>query len=187
MEYVVIIIKHIDHNYKGGKRTTVDEFKRLGITILTPFNTQIGKKYKLGIFTIIPLPAIHNVECRTFLIQVDNNNILFATDTNALPKINIKIDYFIVEVNFLEKMREQAVLQDNANFLHLNGVFHNHHSLESAIEYFKDLDYKAKKIITIHSSNSGIFSKQETIEKLSPFADYVDVAKNNTNYILEEI
>jgi hypothetical protein len=101
----------------------------------------------------------------------------------------VKIDYFIVEVNYIERIREQVVLSDKeSNGLHLNGIYQNHHSLESAVEYFASLGYKPKKIITIHKSNSGLFSESETIDELSRFAkETVSVAENNTEFVLEEI
>lgn len=177
---------HIDH----ALPKTIEEVKKVGLKILCPTNTKIGKRYKLGSFEIIPLPAIHNVECRAYLIKVGGDTVLFATDTRLLPKVNnVKIDYFIVEVNYIERIREQAVLSDNeSNGLHLNGIYQNHHSLESAVEYFESLSYKPKKIVTIHKSNSGLFRETETIAELSRFAnETVAVAENGKNYILEEI
>ena len=177
---------HIDHRLPK----TYEEVKKIGLKVITPTNTKIGKRYKLGSFEIIPLPAIHNVECRAYLIRVGGDTVLFATDTRLLPKVNnVKIDYFIVEVNYIERIREQVVLSDNeSNGLHLNGIYQNHHSLESAVEYFESLPYKPKKIITIHKSNSGLFREPETIEELSRFAkETVAVAENGKNYILEEI
>ena len=177
---------HIDHFIPK----TYDELKGLGIKILTPTNTQIGKKYKLGSFEIIPLPCIHNVECRAYLIRVGGDTIMFATDTRLLPKVNnVKIDYFIVEVNYIERIREQVVLTDNeSNGLHLQGIYQNHHSLESAVEYFSSLDYKPNYIITIHKSNSGLFNENSVVEELSRFTKKgCYVAENGNHYLLEEI
>jgi hypothetical protein len=178
-------LEHFDHN----NDKTNNELSKIGIKILSHNNTQIGKKYKLGSFEIIPLPCIHNVECRAYLIRVGGDTIMFATDTRLLPKVNnIKIDYFIVEVNYIERIREQVVLTDNeSNGLHLQGIYQNHHSLESAVEYFAILTYKPKKIVTIHKSNSGLFSENEVVEELSRFANEVFVATNGENYVLEEI
>ena len=177
---------HIDH----ALPKTIEEVKKVGLKILCPNNTKIGKRYKLGSFEIIPLPAIHNVECRAYLIRVGGDTVLFATDTRLLPKVNnVKIDYFIVEVNYIEPIREQAVLSDNeSNGLHLNGIYQNHHSLESAVEYFESLPYKPKKIVTIHKSNSGLFDEKSVIAELSRFAkESVAVATNGQTYELEEI
>ncbi len=179
-------ISHRGHQDHLKKDNDV-RLRECGISILSHDNTEIGKKYKLGNFDIIPLPAIHNVECRSFLIKVDGNTILFATDTSQLPKINVKIDYFIIEVNYIDKLREQAVLQNDSNWLHLSGIYKNHHSLESAVDYFEELDYKPKKIITIHKSNSGLFNKDIVIETLKRYCNDVEVANNNTEYVLEEI
>lgn len=177
---------HIDHFIPK----TYNELKKVGVKILTPTNTQIGKRYKLGNFEIVPLPCIHNVECRGYLIKVGGDTLLFATDTRLLPKVkNVKFDYFIVEVNYIEAIREQVVLTDNeSNGLHLNGIYKNHHSLESAVEYFSSLDYKPKYIITIHKSNSGLHIDSEVKKALSRFAkEEVCIAENNTKFILEEI
>ena len=181
----------IDHTHQDHwLPKTYEEVKKIGLKVITPTNTKIGKRYKLGSFEIIPLPAIHNVECRAYLIRVGGDTVLFATDTRLLPKVNnVKIDYFIVEVNYIERIREKVVLSDNeSNGLHLNGIYQNHHSLESAVEYFESLPYKPKKIITIHKSNSGLFDCQCVIDELSRFVkESVVVATNGQNYILEEI
>lgn len=173
--------KHSDHWQEKIEK----QLFGLGIETLLPENTQIGKRYKLGDFDIIPLPAKHDVTCQSYLIKANGTNILFATDTQVLPIVkNIKIDYFIVEVNFIEQIREQAVLQcDDA---HLGKVYQTHHSLENAVEYFERLSYKAKKIVTIHKSSSGLFSKEETIKRLSQFAEDVFVAENGSYYELQE-
>jgi phosphoribosyl 1,2-cyclic phosphodiesterase len=178
--------EHIDHRLPK----TYEAVKKIGLKVITPTNTKIGKRYKLGSFEIIPLPAIHNVECRAYLIRVGGDTVLFATDTRLLPKVNnVKIDYFIIEVNYIERIREQEVLSDNeSNGLHLNGIYQNHHSLESAVEYFDSLPYKPKKIVTIHRSNSGLFDEKSVVDELSRFAkEGVSVAENNTEFVLEEI
>ena len=176
--------EHIDHIDKK----TYNELKKVGVKIITPTNTKIGKRYKMGSFEIVPLPANHNVECRAYLIRVGGDTVLFATDTRMLPKVkNVKIDYFIIEVNFIERIREKVVLGDSeANCLHLNSIYQNHHSLESAVEYFEELPYKAKKIITIHKSNSGLFDEKEVVYDLEKFGE-VFVASNGTQFVLEEI
>lgn len=178
--------EHQDHRLTK----TYEEVKKIGLKVITPTNTKIGKRYKLGSFEIVPLPCIHNVECRGYLIKVGGDTVLFATDTRLLPKVNnVKIDYFIVEVNYIERIREQVVLSDNeGNGIHLNGIYQNHHSLESAVEYFESLPYKPKKIITIHKSNSGLFDCQCVVGELSRFAkERVSVAENGKTYELEEI
>ncbi len=183
--WLVIFIEHTDHIDKK----TYDELKKVGVKIITPTNTKIGKRYKLSSFEIVPLPAIHNVECRAYLIRVGGDTVLFATDTRLLPKVNnVKIDYFIIEVNYIERIREQVVLSDSYDSsIHLNGIYQNHHSLESAVGYFESLPYKPKKIVTIHKSNSGLFDEKSVVDELSKYAKEVYVASNGQDYPLEEI
>lgn len=175
--------EHKDHlNSK-----TKTQLENCNINILSYRNTQIGKRYKLGNYDIIPLPSTHNVECRSFLIKANGEYILFATDTSQLPKVNVKVDYFIIEVNYLESLREEAIIKDSNNLTHLRGIFFNHNSLEETIEYFESLNYKPKKIITIHKSNSGLFSKTKVLDALKKYSNEVYVAENKTKYVLEEI
>lgn len=175
--------KHIDHlNLK-----IEDQINKCNIKILSCKNTKVGKRYKLGKFDIIPLPTTHNIECHSYLIKADGEYILFATDTSQLPKVNVKVQYFIVEVNYIESLREEAILKDGDNLTHLMGIYFNHNSLEGAVEYFSELDYRPKKIITIHKSNSGLFSKSKVLETLKDYSNEVYVAEDNTEYILEEI
>jgi Cft2 family RNA processing exonuclease len=181
----------LDHTHQDHLLPkTYEEVKKIGLKVISPTNTKIGKRYKLGSFEIVPLPAIHNVECRAYLIKVGGDTVLFATDTRMLPKVtNVKIDYFIIEVNYIERIREAVVLSDTeSNGLHLNGIYQNHHSLESAVEYFDSLPYKPKKIVTIHRSNSGLFDEKSVVDELSRFAkEGVWCATNGQDYILEEI
>lgn len=179
------IVSH--HHNDHLNSNTKAQIEKCNISILSYNNTRIGKRYKLGNFDIIPLPCTHNVECRGYLIKADGDYILFATDTGQLPKVNVKVDYYIIEVNYLQSLREQAILRDSDNLIHLRSIFFNHNSLEETKEYFESLDYKPKKIITIHKSNSGLFNTNEVLETLKPYANEVYVAENNTKFILEEI
>lgn len=182
IEGAIYTHKHSDHWQEKTER----ELLGMGYEVLSPNNTEKGKRYRVGKFDIIPLPAKHNVECCGYLIRVDGKTILFSTDTKVLPKVkNIKIDYFIIEVNFIERIWEECAKMSEDT--HLGIVYQNHHSLENAVEYFSSLKYKPKKIVTIHRSSSGLFDKAETIESLSRFADEVEVAEGGGSYILEEI
>ena len=182
IEGCILSHSHGDHLDKK----MANKIQECRIPIISLKNSQIGKKYRLGAFDIIPLPAKHNVECRAYLIRVGNKWIMFATDTQVLPKVNVKVDYFIVEINYINRIREEMILKDEENERHFTGLFFNHHSLERAIDYFGELSYKAKGIYTIHKSNSGLFNEEEVKYVLQPFAEDVQVIKNKSFYVLEK-
>lgn len=170
---------HDDHFNKS----LYNKIKNCGFDILTNENTNIGKSYKLGEFTVVPLPCKHNVNCFAWAIKVGNDTILFATDTAIIPRVKTQINHFIVEVNFIEQLRQEMVVK-GADLSHINIVSKNHQSLESCVEYFDKLSYKPKNIITIHKSNSGLFDSALAINSLKKYATIVQVAKNGEEYIL---
>lgn len=172
---------HGDH----ANKQALKELSAIGLTILSPKNANIGKKYKLGAFDVIPLSAIHNIECMSYLINSSDQWILFSTDTQALPKVaNVQIDHFIVECNYDERLREKEILNSRGDTLHLQGIYQNHHSLQNAIAYFKELPYKPKSIVAIHKSNSGLLDCDTALNELSVFADKVYVAEEKKGYQL---
>lgn len=179
---VALSHNHFDHL----NLNLYNKIKGLDLKIISPKNTSIGKKYKVGEFVIVPLPCKHNVDCYGYLIMVDGEKVLFATDTAILPRVNIKVDHFIVEVNYIESIRESAILSGN-DLSHFNSIYQNHHSLESTVEYFEKLNYKPTNIITIHKSNSGLFNGKIVKEELKIFCENINVATNGTEYILQEI
>lgn len=179
LQGVIVSHYHDDHFNKS----LYDKIKNCGFDILTNDNTNIGKPYKLGEFIVSPLPCKHNIDCSAWAIKVENEVILFATDTAIIPRVKTHINHFIVEVNFIEQIRQEMVVK-GIDLSHINIVSKNHQSLESCVDYFNKLDYKPKNIITIHKSNSGLFDSTITINALKKYATNVQVAKNGEEYIL---
>lgn len=183
----VLSHEHTDHNAINGKNRTSDLLEQLGIKILSPKNSSVGKKYKLGSFEIIPTLNKHNVICYGYVIKVNNQIIYFSTDTSKLTKFNnIKIDHFIVECNYCEVICSKFMIKSNTNLIHLQNIFDNHCSLDYLDNYIKSLNYKPKTLITIHKSNSGYFDSKLVTTTLKDYADNFYIANNNSTYILGE-
>lgn len=181
----IVTHKHKDHDYLNGKLLT-SEMVESFVNVLSPENSEIGKVYQLGNFKIIPVEHKHNVKCFGYLIKIDNQVIYYATDMQyPIGFENLKVDHFIIECNYIDKLRDKELLSTNSNPIHLNGIAKNHCSLETLVEYFGKLNYKPKSILTIHSSNSNLFSRENVEKELGKFTDNVQVVFNNKKYVLK--
>ena len=76
------------------------------ITVLKP-----RRKYKIGLFSVMPIPAFHNVECYSFIIEHESfGRLAFITDSFQWP-YNVKdINTLMIEANFDEQLRANAIL-----------------------------------------------------------------------------
>ena len=182
VEGVIISHHHSDHNYKMGKLRVSDCLENSLIPTYYPGNCEIGKLYDLGDFKVIPLECVHNVECYGYLIMVDNKKILFATDTQIIPNINIICDYYMVEVNYdLDMLEEtmQKMMTDSQEEIprHIQSVYANHSALQTVEDYFEYhlKDKKVKGIFTIHASMSGFLNPIKVYERLSKYSDSIVV------------
>jgi hypothetical protein len=189
----IISHNHGDHNYKAGKKkTNKDLLEQSGIEVICTDNAKTGKTYKMGDYEIIPLEALHNITCYCYLIKCDGEITLFATDTNILPRIKgMKVDTFILEVNHSINIMNEIINDSRGKeenffksdtYLHMIAVSGNHMSLERVVQYIKGLDYKPKKLFTIHASNSGFFNEGYAISELSKYVDKIEVMKDGGNY-----
>lgn len=183
----VLSHEHTDHNAINGKNRTSDLLEQIGIKIISPANSKLYTKYKLGNFEIIPVECKHNVICYGYVIKIENKYIYFATDTFSIKSIeNLHIDYFIVECNYCDYLCEDAMIKENTNLVHLQNIMNNHQSLDTLNRYFNNLGYKPNTIITIHKSNSGYFDSKLVTTTLKDYADNFYIANNNSTYILGE-
>lgn len=181
----LITHEHSDHDYRGAKHRNSEIVKNF-TTVLTPKNSEVGKTYLLGEFKVIPVEHKHNVKCYGYIIKAGNEIIYYATDMAYPIKFdNLKIDHFLIECNYINSIREKELMKNDSNTLHLNELIKNHCSLETLVDYFGSLDYKPKNILTIHSSNSNLFSRELVETELKDFADNVGVVFNNRDYILK--
>ena len=181
----IVSHEHKDHDFMNGKIPTSQIIKSF-TNIISPKNSKPETVYQLGNFKIIPVEHKHNVKCYGYLIKVDNEVIYYATDMQYPIKFdNLKIDHFIIECNYIDSLRDKSLTKADSNSIHLKGIANNHCSLETLINYFSKLDYKPKSILTIHSSNSNLFSREIVETEPKDFADNVGVVFNNRDYILK--
>ena len=187
IKVVLISHSHIDHDFKMGKERCSDKFRRSLIPIYTPENTNVGQLYQESDFKFVPLECKHNVPCNGYYIEVDGIKILFATDTQVIPRINIKCDYYLLEVNYQMEILENAMFylqqsneENNTHkLIHFQNVYNNHSALETVVDYLETnlKYYKPKGLYAIHGSNSGFIIDEEVEYELYQYCDNVKVLK----------
>ena len=183
---VLISHSHTDHDCKMGKVRCSDKFKQSLIPIYSPENLNIGTMYIQDDFIFVPLPCKHNVECYGYYIEVDGKKILFATDTQVIPRINIECDYYLLEVNYQMEILENMMYylqtkndeEDIQKLIHYQNVYNNHSALETVMDYLEsNIKHQPKGIYAIHGSNSGFIIDEEVEEELYKYCNNVKILK----------
>lgn len=137
----IVSHRHGDHI----RQDTLNEFLKYGIKVYA--NDDVRELYdgiselqpfiKLGGFGIQHFDLVHNVPNTAYVIDIaDGTRLLFATDTERIPKIVKNVNVALVEANYSEE-----VLVDNA----IDGIinrsqYENHQSIDKCIEYLQHLD-----------------------------------------------
>lgn len=178
VDAILVSHEHQDHD-KVMKNKMYDNvrmsdiMRNKGYKVYTCEDLEPLQLYKFGDWEIVPIENEHNVKCYSYFIKVDGKTILFTTDSTIIPKVNVKVDYFMVECNYdMETWSDIVSCKNNLEQeLHLANVRSNHCSLEYNIEYFSNLGYRPKGIFTIHKSCSGLLNEDKCKNELSKFTD----------------
>lgn len=167
LNFVFVSHSHGDHN------KSIKDFEMAGCKIIS-YETleQRVQKFYVCHWECTTFPVAHNVPCWGILLKhmVSGETLCYITDAYAMPKVE-NVDTFIYEVNYIDKVIDK-IIERNKEFKHTNFKYHN--SLENAIEYFKSLKRKPKKIYCCHGSKEHSF-KKDVQKQMEQFADEVIV------------
>ena len=97
---------------------------------------EIGKKYNYGRFQIIPLKLYHDVPNCGYRVFMDNEKLIYCTDTYTLEGIKaIDYDYYLIEGNYENEEELKSYAKDNTYF---ERVKHTHLSREYTTNWLLD-------------------------------------------------
>ena len=106
-----------------------------------------GASFRIQGLTVEAIPAIHDAtEPVNFILSDNEDRILYATDTGAIPTLNGDFTKIIVEANF----SEPVLLNSNLDDYQKRRVLENHLSIEQAITFLKA--YPTAEVHLIHVS-----------------------------------
>lgn len=162
--------KHKDHSL------CVAELIKSGISVFSPDNLAVNKKYKIGAFNVLPFNCTHDIECYGFVVRCPSGaTVVYATDTATLPRI-AHVDVWIVECNYTEQKWQENVTKADSGFKYFGRVKECHMGLETLQDYFKALKTPTAAIILAHLSESGNADADAMRAAMTPFAEMVDIA-----------
>lgn len=100
---------------------------------------ETGKDYDFNAFKCRLDEIPHDVPNVAIHLQIDNEKLLYATDTSSLENINAKnYNYYLIEGNYkekeLEERKERKLL--NGEFIIEDRVANSHLSYEQCLDFF---------------------------------------------------
>lgn len=167
---------HSDHSLSAEK------LKQL-TPVWQPYLSEAKRQHThLGEFDIQCFDLPHNsVENRGFIIRVDGQTILYATDYEYIP-YNLSsqnIDTMLIELNYQEENIEDDL--DN----HKSHIVLGHASERVVIDILKQNVKNLRNVILCHMSNSGNLNRDLAMERVkAALPDWVNVvyARAGRNY-----
>lgn len=118
-----------------------------------------GERYKIGPFTIFPMPAQHDAPCLAFVIlHPEMGRLLFATDTAWLDFCVFGINLALIEVNFADDILQRNLDAGEIAYTRAQRVRRSHFSLARAKEYIRrarETSPYLSDILLLHLSSSN--------------------------------
>lgn len=171
----------ISHSH-GDHVLSAEKLKQF-TSVWKPYENEHKKLHThLGEFDITSFDVPHNgVDNRGFIIRVDEQTILYATDFEYIP-YNLSsqnIDTMLIELNYQRDMVDDEM--DN----HKAHVVLGHASEEVVVEILKQNVKSLRNVILCHMSNSGNLNRDLAMERIKAvLPDWVNVvyARAGRNY-----
>ena len=120
---------------------------------------EIDKIYNYRDFKLIPIKLYHDVENCGYKLKIDDNKLIYATDTNRIDHIIAKdYDYFYIEGNYesdeeLEERKKEKLL--SGEFIYEDRVKETHLSKVQATEWLMKNMGENSKYIFMHEHKGG--------------------------------
>ena len=153
----------------------VNDLKKMGIKVWQPYLDTEHKrmKTKFGEFGVECFDVPHSVECRGFLIKVDDLTIMYATDFEFIKYRfdKQKINVMLIEMNYQQKIMDKLDVDS-----HIAHTVTGHSSDITTTEFILHNQKHLQNIILCHYSKSGNMNKEEALKELKDkLPKYIDI------------
>lgn len=118
--------------------------------------------FKVDKFNIIAFESVHDAaEPVNFLIQINGNKLVYATDTKYIKYKFDGLTHLMIEANYDYEYMEQNVDDGVLHESLAKRIMNSHMSIDTAIDYLNKLDQsKLKEIHMIHLSETNSKHKE---------------------------
>lgn len=155
---------HLDHA-KGAKdlmKAGIDLFcsretaEALGLNGHRLHVVEAGKQVDIGPWMIMPFNVVHDVPNLGFLIGKEDGRLLYATDSNYIPKRFRNLTHVMLGVGYDSEVLKDNIMQGIIDSGLGKRILKNHMSLETALGFFRANDMsKVQEIHLLHLSNTN--------------------------------
>lgn len=144
----------------------VINFKRKNYLSFEPITKQEYRSVQIGSNVILPFESVHDTKESVNYFILDNisdETLLFITDTAYVQYRFDRIDYLMIECNYVKKTLDNNVRKGILDINLRNRIVSNHMGLETVIGFLQANDLsKLKKIYVMHLSEHN--SDEELIK-----------------------
>ena len=131
-----------------------------GITVL-----ELGKKAKIGGFTVQPIEVPHSCECYAFLIEhPEMGRTLFVTDCVSFGYKVKDIDHLMIEANY----DDESIIENAMNDSFSRSQSQNHMSFDNTLKAIRNnYNPRLKDIVLLHASmyNSNTVKYEKEVKE----------------------
>jgi len=178
--------RHGDHIRKD----TLDKFLKYKVPVFA--NDDVCAMYQgcgkidmpvlvVGGFTIRHFDLVHSVPNTAYVIDTpDNVRILFATDTEYVPKIVKNVNVAIIEANYDENVIIDNIIDDQWN----SSRYSCHQNINRCIQYLKKLDPGCMtQVVLCHLSQNNA-NRKDFVKKTQELLSFDNVCVAEPNLCL---
>lgn len=162
VDTLLITHTHSDH----VKESTLDNIRNEFPRIKVYGNYDVAYQYEVDTVVgtspiklkknrvIIPFDCFHDVPCTGYVLQMQDMNILYATDTAKIEAPELPYDYVFLESNYDErKLKEMAAQYKRRGYDPYTNSSIRHLSTQQCKEfYYVNRKNKDSKLIELHQS-----------------------------------
>lgn len=171
---------HLDHS------KSIPDLQNMGIKVWQPYLDTEHKRIRtrLGEFEVECFDVPHGVECRAFLITINETKILYASDFEYIgyDLSSQNINVMLIELNY---QKDRITEMDE----HRRHTVLGHAEEQTTIEIIKHNMKHLRTVVLCHMSMSGALDRELAMQHMrSVIPDYIDIqyAKSRLEVNLNE-
>ncbi len=118
---------------------------------------QAKKKYKIGMFSVLPLSVVHDVPCVCFVIEHEEmGKLLFVTDTMDLDYQIKGLNHILLEANYSKEILLENIHKGLIPPAMKRRLEFSHMEINTTLEVLQNTDLtNVNEIVLVHLSGSN--------------------------------